>query len=123
VSRFLGMPLFAQTATTVVFMGFPSRRSANMIGNNETSTLEEKDSKEYLCMITRKNGKLFWASRDNKEMAINVSGSFVVFSALDGSGYVKFAPDLKDIPIDYMEHLHDKLFTITYWGKSSSYRQ
>lgn len=84
--------------------------------------LEEKDSKEYVCMITRKNGKYFWSSRDNKEMTKHASGNFVVFSADDGTGYVKFTPHMKDSPLDYMEHLHDKLFTITYWGKSSVYR-
>lgn len=52
-----------------------------------------------------------------------LQGDFVVFSADDGTGYVKFTPQMKDSPLDYMEHLHDKLFTITYWGKSSVYRE
>jgi len=113
----------AQTSTGVVFMGFPQRRSVNTIGNNETEFLKEQDSKEYLCMISRKDGRYFWSSRNGKEMTKTISGAFVIFSAIDGSGYLKFSPQMKDLPLDYMEHLHDKLSTFTYWGKSLTYRE
>ncbi len=117
-----GKLIFAQSPTVVAFMGFPARRSINRIGTNETTVLEDKDSKEYMCMISRKSGRYYWSSRDNKEMTRHVSGAFVIFSADDGSGYVKAFPESKNLPLDYMEHLHDKLFTITYWGKHSTYK-
>jgi hypothetical protein len=113
----------SQTATKLVFMGFPFRSSINMIGNDDFKELSDAESKEYVCMISFKNGKYYWTSRDNKEMSRNGSGNFVTFAALDGMGYVKFSPTMKDLPLDYMEHLHDKLFTITYWGKHSIYRE
>ncbi|NWF84208.1 MAG: hypothetical protein HXY18_10300 [Bryobacteraceae bacterium] len=126
-ARFLtstvGFPLLAQpTPTSMVFVGFPLHRSMNLLGNNETTMLEKQESDEYVCMITRKNGKHYWSSRDRQELIKNISGDFVIFTALDGRGYVKIAPTMKELALNYMEHLHDKLFTITYWGKISVYR-
>ena len=123
ITLILGTHLAAQTATIMTFVGFPSRRSVNKIGTNDTAILEEKESKEYLCMISLKSGKYYWSSRDNKEMTKHISGAFVIFAADDGSGYVKLLVQPKGLPLDYMEHLHDKLFTVTYWGKSSTYRE
>lgn len=113
---------YAQSPPVVAFVGFPARRSINRLGTNETAALADKDSKEYVCLISRKNGKYYWSSRDNKEMTRHFSGPFVIFSADDGSGYVKVFPESQNLPLDYMEHLHDKLFTITYWGKYSTYK-
>lgn len=108
-------------ATAVVFVGMPKRRSMNQIGNDVSGTLDERESQEYMCMITRKGGRYFWPTRENKEVRRTVSGDFVIFNALDGSGYVKILTKFA-LPIDYMEHVHDKLFTVTYWGEKSVFR-
>jgi hypothetical protein len=92
-----------------------------MVGNNEMVALNDQQPKEYVCLI--KDGKFYWANRDNKEVSKNVSGGFVIFAAMDGSGYVKVCTVCKELDLDYMEHLHDELFTITYWGKASTYRE
>lgn len=117
-----GFLVRAQERSDVVFMGFPSVRSANKIGLNQTSSVSGDESKEYLCLINRKGGKYYWSSRDNKELSKRFSGDFVIFSAIDGTGYVKFSSEMSNLQIDYMEHLHDHLFTVTYWGKSTLYR-
>ena len=124
VSTIAGLPLVSQPSlTNVVFLGFPSRRSLNQIGNNETKSFTGKEHEEFLCMVSKKDGEYFWTSRDNKRVIRNVSGAFVIYTALDGSGYVKCSNALPDSPLDYMEHLHVQFSTVRYWGKSSIQRE
>lgn len=110
------------TLTSVVFLGFPARRSKNEMGGNETTLVTGKDRDEYVCIVSEKAGQYFWTSRDNKPMRRTVSGAFVVYTALDGAGYVKCSNAAPDSPLDYMEHLHIHFNTLTYWGKSSIQR-
>jgi hypothetical protein len=118
-------PVLAQESlSSTAFVGLPLRRSKHLIFKEESTDVEEKDGIEATCMIHKKSGKYFWASRENKEMLRGTSGNFVTFTALDGSGYVKVVNPVgvseqdKNLPVDYMEHLHIQLFTITYCGKT-----
>ena len=94
----------------------------NQIVQEDSSNLDDKQSKEFVCIISRRDGKYYWTSRNNIEVTRIESGPFITFSAMNGSGYVRYTQAVPDSPIDYMEHLIDKLFTITYWGKSSVIR-
>lgn len=129
LSLMLGLPSSGPakdpSLSSVVLIGYPAIRSQNVIGQNTTTALDGKTADEYLCMVTKKAGRYFWASRENKEMVKNAAGGFITYAAKDGTGYVKVInkaavpEDVKELPLNYMEHLHIKLFTLTYWGKTS----
>lgn len=80
------------------------------------------------CVISEIGGKYYWATRENKEMVRRVSGAFITFLAVDGSGYVRLVdPGAKtaaslisptEVKFDYVEHLLIGLQSITYYGNA-----
>ncbi len=112
----------------VVFVGHPLVRTINDEGDAKTKKLDEKEAQEYLCLITRKGDRYFWASRDNTELRRHNVGAFEVFVATNGGGYVKIfkGVDIDGLPntnrlgiVNYLEHFPALLVTFTYWGRSA----
>jgi hypothetical protein len=112
------------------FVGVPSVRVTEGGIERNAEKLEQSKSMELACVVKEIDGKFIWASRENKPLVkIDSGGAFLIFIAIDGSGYVRLIkPNFKNAAslmspteksFDYIEHLLLGLRTITYYGKAS----
>lgn len=79
-------------------------------------------------MISEIGGRYYWATRENTEVVRQVSGAFITYLAINGSGYVrvidksvKAAASLMsptEVEFDYVEHMMLGLRSVTYYGNS-----
>lgn len=89
-----------------------------------------KETKERpRCVISRIGEGYYWASRNNTPLNRSESGIFVIFTAINGAGYIKILmPEMKpsqDVAAlmgvsgkyDYVEHMSHMLGGVTYYGK------
>lgn len=131
---------FPQSET--IFSGLPLLKISEGGIERFPEELSPKTASNLGCVISKIGGKFYWATRENKEMFREVSGSFIIFFAVDGAGYVKIilpgmkkvfleelknTPRLKQIPglvlseteekFDYVEHFSYGLKSISYYGK------
>lgn len=110
-----------------VFLGIPDTKLEVLSGGpfrREITDAAEKE--EFEVRIVTQDGRLFWASRNMKPMYASRSGSYIIYHAIDGNGYVKtYDPELAEIAKmvtgeqkhEYMEHLTGHGFvSIVYWG-------
>ena len=104
---------------------------SSVVSSNANATVREPldaaEQEEFRVRIVERNGQYFWATRDNTEMVyVPPSGLGIVHSFVATSGYVKVL-DQSDLPqesilrlqgenIQFLEHVHILLNTITYWG-------
>lgn len=110
----------ARAEERIVFSGTPTVKveSASHASNRLELTTQEQT--EYRVLITVRDGKYYWASRENKDLIYFRSGAFDWFVA-PGSGYIKVVDRKYLLQEDgprylYMEHMTLLLSTITYWG-------
>jgi hypothetical protein len=117
-------------AQVLSFVGVPSVRVTEGGIERNAEKLEQSKSMELACVVKEIDGKFIWASRENKPLVkIDSGGAFLIFIAIDGSGYVRLIkPNFKNAAslmspteksFDYIEHLLLGLRTITYYGKAS----
>ena len=113
----------ANAAETVVFSGEPVSKVESRLTETFHNTMEADAASEYRVLITKHDGKYYWASRENKELLHFTSGVADWFIS-ESSGYVKIV-DRRALGDDgepryvYIEHLTLLLDTITYWGTGS----
>ena len=114
-------------AQVLSFVGIPAVRISEGGVERFAEKLEQSKSMELACVIKEIDGKFIWASRENKPLVkIDTGGAFLIFLAVDGSGYVRLIkPNFKNAAslmspteksFDYIEHLLLGLRTITYYG-------
>ena len=111
-----------------VFSGTPIVKVSEGGTERVSETLPREKAVNLGCVISEIGGKYYWASRGNKEMVRVVSGAFVTYIALNGSGYVRvIGKNLKDTAslmspteesFDYVEHILIGLRSVTYYGNS-----
>jgi hypothetical protein len=106
---------------TIVFSGYPISKVESGMEATAQTALGETQSNEYRVLIVKRDGKYYWASRENKELMHFQSGIAHWFVS-QSSGYIKIV-DPSLLPGNegtnqyvYMEHLTLVLDTITYWG-------
>ena len=110
----------AVSAETVVFSGEPISKVESRLTDTTHYPLEPAAATEYRVLITKLDGKYYWASRENKELLHFQSDAADWFISAS-SGYVKIV-DRRSLGDDgepryiYIEHLTLLLDTITYWG-------
>ena len=92
--------------------GTPAIKVESFSDQTTRHKLTEKQMREYQLIISEVGGKFYWESRGQMEMLKNVSGSFIIYVSPKGSGYVK----VSTLYNFYIEHIHQGLNTITYWG-------
>ena len=83
--------------------------------NSDTTTryeLTKKQNKEYQLIITEVGGSYFWTSRGGKELLKSNSGIYSNYVSPLGAGYIK----VSTMDNTYIEHIHQGLNTLTYWG-------
>ncbi len=104
----------SQSASTVVVNGLPMKKVMSDIEGTESVTVSEKERFSYRLLITKKDKKYFWSSRENKELIFSQNGAFYDFVEPNGRGYIRVS--IVDGKCLYMEHLTLGLKNITYWG-------
>jgi hypothetical protein len=122
-----GMPsnlAYAQSQT--VFSGIPSVKISEGGTERTPEILPREIAINLVCTISQIGGRYYWATRENTEMVRQVSGAFVTYVAINGSGYVRVidkngkAPtslmSSTEMKFDYVEHLLIGLRSMTYYG-------
>ncbi len=105
----------------IVFSGYPASKIESGFDNTAQSNLTEEQAIEYRVLIIKRDGKYYWASRDNKELVHFQSGIAHWFIS-PTNGYIKIidptlvAGGQDPAQFVYMEHVTLILETITYWG-------
>ena len=91
--------------------------------NPRPETIPDAKKREFQIEIVEKDGELIWTSRDGKSLVkAGRSGLFETWLAPDGAGYVRLAPQAAIDPTAdsnrymYVEHLVNRLGSVTYWG-------
>ena len=114
-----GGSVFAEE--TIVFSGYPITKVESNADSTAQHELTDEQSSDYRVLIMKRNGKYYWASRENKELMHFRSGIAHWFIS-ESSGYIKII-DPSLIPGNdgteqfvYMEHPTLVIDTITYWG-------
>lgn len=112
----------------VVFQGTPKLRAIVTPAGAEATPLDDKYASQKRVLIIEKNGKFYWASRENKVMLRTESGSYITYAAADGAGYVrtftpamsemksKLPPEMKAGEVDYVEQLIQQFDVIIFFG-------
>jgi hypothetical protein len=114
------VPSLARADERLVFSGTPTVKVESASHASNRVELTPQEQAEYRVLITARNGKYYWASRENKELFHFRSGAFDWFVA-PGSGYIKVVDRTYMLQEAgprylYMEHMTLLLSTITYWG-------
>ncbi len=115
-------------AQSFSFTGIPSVKVTEGGIERNAEKVEKSKASSVACIIKEIEGKFFWETRGNKPLLKIDSGAFVIFLAVDGSGYIRLIkPSLKEAAsvmsnteknFDYVEHLILGLRSVTYYGKS-----
>lgn len=120
----LATPLPAQE---VAYTGTPMVRLSGQPGDLSEELLSPTEAEEYKLQIVGRDGRYYWASRENVELSRSRSGGvFMIFSS--ESGFIKLIDprlnairdDLRDLPserFDYVEVMHTQLGLVVYWGR------
>ncbi len=115
-------------AQSFSFSGIPSVKVTEGGNERNAEKIEKSKALSVACIVKEIDGKFYWETRGNKPLLKIDSGAFILFLAVDGSGYVRLIkPSLKDAAsamsntektFDYVEHLILGLRSVTYYGKS-----
>jgi hypothetical protein len=118
---------FITNAQEIVFQAKPKARVSSGPDKTNREILTESQKNEFKITITKTDDEYYWTTRGNKQLYHSISGAYHIFSATDGSGYIKifdsqFLPEsMRDSGprFSYIEHMHLGLVTISYWGGAS----
>lgn len=115
-------------AQSISFTGIPSVKVTEGGVERNSEKIEQSKAISVACIVKEIDGKFFWETRGNKPLVKIDSGAFLIFLAVDGSGYIRLIkPALKEAvsvmsatekSFDYVEHLILGLRSVTYYGKS-----
>ena len=116
----LASPGLAQT----VLSARPTVKVVSEAASTERFQLSDAEQEAVRVVITIRDGRYYWISREGRELIHHRSGAFHYFIDPTGSGYVKvldtaFLPEFLRDPgprFQYFEVLSLWLGTTTYWG-------
>lgn len=111
--------LVAAPQEIVVLNGTPAIRCSSSIQETGNESLSPEDRVKNRVTITKKDGKYFWTTRENRELLHRVSGGFHYFIEPGGAGYVKVM--VQDRKVLFMEHVSIVFMTVTYWGEAERF--
>ena len=127
ITSFFGALLtFTALAQSTTFTGLPSVKITEGGVERSAEKLDKATAFTLSCVIKEKDGRFYWETRGNKPLLKIDSNAFVIYVAVDGSGYVRvLKPEFKQAAAlisateknyDYVEHLLLGLRTVTYYG-------
>jgi len=113
----------------LVLSAVPTAKVESSSDRTERFSLAPAQAQEFAVVIVKRNGRYFWASRENRELLHSRSGVFDLFIEPGGSGYIKVLdqralPDFLRVPgpaIQYLEQMTLGLATLTYWGEATDF--
>ena len=85
-------------AATLVFKGTPVSRISATGDESNRSLLSSGQKHEFTLLITKKDGKYIWESRDQRELILVESGTFTHFIS-PGTGWIKIGHSSKLIEV------------------------
>lgn len=93
------------------------------------TVIGESERQQNALLIVKRDGRYFWATREDRELTIIRSGLFDYFIDIRGGGYVKVldqrafasSPLYDGGLIQFFEHVSLGIGTLTYWGKAERY--
>jgi hypothetical protein len=119
-------PGHSEAQSRTVFSGIPVTKISEGGIDRVAENLPRSTAVHLACVISEINGKYYWASRGNKQVARYAAGSFVTYLAVDGAGYIRVIdPSAKaaaslmsetEASFDYVEHMLLGLRSVTYYG-------
>ena len=130
--------LDAQVPQVIVFNGIPETRCNAWGDSSYCEKLTESQKNEFRLLIvkeiTPEGPKYYWETRERRELVyVPLTGGKYDNFVCD-RGYVKiqrsaeirasFPPEMIEpgAPnFHYMEHMHQNLWTITYWGSAEEF--
>ena len=110
----------------IVFEGVPARKVSSDAWKISEASLTASQAAEYSVRIVLDGDRYLWASRKNTPLRRVESGAFVIFTAENGSGFVRsIKADYVEVVegigapegIVYAEHLMLGLDSVTYYGR------
>ena len=116
-------------AQLVEFEGLPMVKVEVREGKATTQMVSPNRQSEFRVRIVRDGDRFLWVTRNNLPMVKQESGSYVTYTAVSGTGYVRvLGPALRaaiqQLPAEqrdrefiYTEHMLHQLGSITYFGK------
>jgi len=117
ISLFLFFFLFSTVAVhaqEAVFIGIPFEVAYIKPGEASYKPIPQQKQTKLMAVVSKKEGRYFWTSRENKELSKSVSEIVTTYSSLDGSGYIKvFSAEGKSM---YLEYIPYWVNSITYYG-------
>jgi hypothetical protein len=127
---FLSSTLIAASANAQTeFEGIPSVAVEMLDGTTRTVEVASSRVPDLKVKIVQEGSKYIWASRSNIPMTKAESGVYITYTATTGAGYVRvlnpmmrkalasLPPDQRAKEFVYMEHLVNRLGSITYFGR------
>ena len=103
-----------QSPSTMVVNGLPMKKVMSDIEGTESMNVSEKERLSYRLLITKRDKKYVWSSRENKDLIFSKNGDYYDFVEPNGRGYIRVS--IVDGKCLYMEHLTLGFKNITYWG-------
>jgi hypothetical protein len=127
----VSVTVFAEQA--VIFSGVPEMKISEGGVSRIPEKLTKSSATKVRCTITKADERYYWTSRENVELMPIISGAFITYWALNGSGYVRVVrPEMRvelriasaalgdpEAKFDYVEHLLLGLKSVTYYGKEN----
>lgn len=116
-------------AAEVEFEALPSQVVYIDEAKTTEATLSSKQATEARVRIIRTETGYIWETRKNLLLEKSESGVYITYTALNGAGYVRvinpamrsmlqsLPPTQREKEFAYMEHLVNRLGSITYFGK------
>jgi hypothetical protein len=78
-------------------------------------TLGSAEAAGHSLKISIKDGRYYWASRDNRPLTLTSSGDFTYLTSTEPGQYIRFRK-IND-RISYVEHVDTDFRSVTYWGE------
>lgn len=130
----LGPLVLALTSSTAFaaeleFEGTPSIKVEVVEGITQTAPVASQRARDLAVRVIKTPTGYAWASRNNVPLLRSESGAYVNYVATTGAGYVRvlnpamrnaiesLPKDQRDKDFLYMEHMVNRLGSITYFGR------
>ena len=95
------------------FIGVPvTRIVTSEDGATQTRLSDAEMQENFVLILQDDDGEYIWATRNSTVLLKSTSGVYILYYAHNGAGYVK----VNSLNGQYVEHVHNGLTTITYYG-------
>ena len=113
----------------IEFEGIPSVVVEVQEGTTRSVEVASSRVSDLKVRIVKEGGRYIWASRNNLAMNKTESGVYITYTATTGVGYVRvlnpmmrkllesLPPEQRAKEFVYMEHMVNRLGSITYFGR------